>query len=142
MTKQRAKLSLKNPNWISPHRYYELKHFCLQYPEWKREYGQLSLLRSASYSKTNSEQRLESPTEELAIKCIFLKRKMELIENAAEEACDDLASHILQNVTTGSGYNETIPCCKNTYYKYYRRFFALLDKKKRNREYYTSYSRR
>lgn len=31
----RAEISKKNPHYISKHRYYELKHFCLQYPEWK-----------------------------------------------------------------------------------------------------------
>lgn len=30
-----VELSEKNPYYISKHRYYELKHFCLQYPEWK-----------------------------------------------------------------------------------------------------------
>lgn len=28
----RPELSQKNPYWIGKHRYYELKHFCLQYP--------------------------------------------------------------------------------------------------------------
>ena len=32
----RPELSEKNPYWIEKHRYYELKHFCLQYPIWKR----------------------------------------------------------------------------------------------------------
>lgn len=31
----RPELSEKNPYWIERHRYYELKHFCLQYPIWK-----------------------------------------------------------------------------------------------------------
>ena len=31
-TTLRAELSEKNPYWIEKHRYYELKHFCLQYP--------------------------------------------------------------------------------------------------------------
>lgn len=31
-------LSEKNPYWIERHRYYELKHFCLQYPLWKKMY--------------------------------------------------------------------------------------------------------
>ena len=26
----------ENPYWIERHRYYELKHFCLQYPIWKK----------------------------------------------------------------------------------------------------------
>ena len=35
----RPELSEKNPYWIERHRYYELKHFCLQYPIWKKAYG-------------------------------------------------------------------------------------------------------
>ena len=32
MKRERAQLSAKNPCHIPKHRYYELKHFCLQYP--------------------------------------------------------------------------------------------------------------
>lgn len=38
----RAEVSENNPYWIEKHRYYELKHFCLQYPTWKRNYVMLS----------------------------------------------------------------------------------------------------
>ena len=41
-TKIRPELSKKNKYWIPRHRYYELKHFCLQYPEWKEQYTNLS----------------------------------------------------------------------------------------------------
>ena len=34
---ERPELSKKSPYWIDKHRYYELKHFCLQYPLWKKE---------------------------------------------------------------------------------------------------------
>ena len=37
----RPELSEKNPYWIERHRYYELKHFCLQYPIWKKAYAAL-----------------------------------------------------------------------------------------------------
>lgn len=40
-TTLRAELSEKNPYWIEKHRYYELKHFCLQYPIWKKAYTAL-----------------------------------------------------------------------------------------------------
>lgn len=40
-TTLRAELSEKNPYWIEKHRYYELKHFCLQYPIWKKAYAAL-----------------------------------------------------------------------------------------------------
>lgn len=36
MKRERAQLSVKNPCHIPKHRYYELKHFCLQYPDWKK----------------------------------------------------------------------------------------------------------
>ena len=35
----RAELSKKNKYWIERHRYYELKHFCMQYPIWKKVYS-------------------------------------------------------------------------------------------------------
>jgi len=31
----------KNKHYIEKHRYYELKHFCLQYQAWKRAYAAL-----------------------------------------------------------------------------------------------------
>lgn len=34
----RPEVSHKNTYYISKHRYYELKHFCLQYPEWRKSY--------------------------------------------------------------------------------------------------------
>lgn len=37
----RPELSEKNPYWIEKHRYYELKHFCLQYPIWRKAYSVL-----------------------------------------------------------------------------------------------------
>ena len=40
-TEIRPELSEKNPYWIGKHRYYELKHFCLQYPIWKKAYNAL-----------------------------------------------------------------------------------------------------
>lgn len=44
----RAEVSENNPYWIEKHRYYELKHFCLQYPTWKRNYVSLDGLSSHS----------------------------------------------------------------------------------------------
>lgn len=43
-TNIRPELSNKSPYWIERHRYYELKHFCLQYPIWKRAYAALGNL--------------------------------------------------------------------------------------------------
>ena len=40
-TTVRPELSKKNRYWISKARYYELKHFCLQYPGWRKAYSEL-----------------------------------------------------------------------------------------------------
>ena len=48
----RPEVSVKNKYWISRHRYYELKHFCLQYGEWKQAYNSctvMSWLRSYGF---------------------------------------------------------------------------------------------
>ena len=39
-------ISKNKPEWIPKHRYYELKHFCLQYPEWKKMVSELNLIKS------------------------------------------------------------------------------------------------
>ena len=44
----RAEVSEKNKYWINKHRHYELKHFCLQYPTWKKAYVDLDSVGIAS----------------------------------------------------------------------------------------------
>ena len=46
----RPELSEKNPYWIEKHRYYELKHFCLQYPIWRKAYVSLNGFNVCLYS--------------------------------------------------------------------------------------------
>ena len=45
----RAKLSENNKYFVEKHRYYELKHFCLQYPDWKKGYSEIEYIRSTSF---------------------------------------------------------------------------------------------
>lgn len=33
----KAEISHKSPYWIPKHRYYELRSFCMQYPDWQKE---------------------------------------------------------------------------------------------------------
>lgn len=44
----RPELSLNNKYWIDRHRFYELKHFCLQYKSWKKSYEALNELGISS----------------------------------------------------------------------------------------------
>lgn len=133
-TKVRPVVSSKNKYWISKHRYYELKHFCLQYPEWKKSY-------TAMEGIINKPQELvgvkSSEISDVTAKCAIAKKfysdRMELVEEAAREADPELAEYILKAVTQGLSFVNLkarldIPCCKDTYYDRYRRFFWILNR--------------
>ncbi|MCD8372221.1 MAG: hypothetical protein LUD27_02840 [Clostridia bacterium] len=131
----RPEVSKKNRYWIDRHRYYELKHFCLQYPIWKKSYTSLdSMVRFANdisnSSKTNKTQR---PVEDCVIAREYFYDRIKMVEDAAKETDDVLGTYILKAVTEGLSYDclrakYNVPCCKDTYYNLYRRFFWLLSK--------------
>lgn len=130
----RPELSGKNKYWIDRHRYYELKHFCLQYPMWKKIYTSLD-----GFSKNPTDLFILSnlraygnPTEKCAIAKEFYLDRMKMVETTAKMSDPDLSKYILKAVTEGYSYTYLkarleIPCCKDTYYDRYRRFFWLLS---------------
>lgn len=100
----RSEVSKKNVYWIERHRYYELKHFCLQYPLWKKAYSEIDgLCRQYSDTiKTTSPET--SPTEKLAEDMLYYSERMDMVERAAYEADATLANYILKAVTKGYSY--------------------------------------
>nr|WP_296954993.1 hypothetical protein [uncultured Mediterraneibacter sp.] len=130
----RAELSKNNPYWIEKHRYYELKHFCLQYPIWKEAYNSLGGLYSRSFSLTgNTRHSVTNPTERIALARSYYLERMNMVNQAAEEADPEIAEYVVIGVTQGISYdilrvNYNIPCCKDVYYETYRHFFWLLNK--------------
>ncbi len=128
----RSEVSKKNVYWIERHRYYELKHFCLQYPLWKKAYLEIDgLCRQYSDTiKTTSPET--SPTEKLAEDMLYYSERMDMVERAAYEADATLANYILKAVTKGYSYEYLkskleIPCCREVYYQFYRKFFWILN---------------
>ena len=130
----RAEISTKNKYWIDKHRHYELKHFCLQYPIWKRTYAALNDL-GASISKF---ERLPStnipsdPTAKCALRKAYYLERIKLIEDIAIQADPYLHSYILKAVTEELSFTYLksrleIPCGRDMYYDRYRRFFWLLS---------------
>ena len=134
-TKIRAEISEKNKYWIDKHRHYELKHFCLQYPGWKKAYAEfddasipLSMIESAPTSNLPGD-----PTAKRALMKVQYSDKINLIEKAAMEADQYLCDYILKAVTEELSYTHLkakmgIPCGKDMYYDRYRRFFWILNK--------------
>ena len=103
----RPELSEKNPYWIEKHRYYELKHFCLQYPIWKKAYLALDGLakRPSDLVLFSGQRDLSDPTAKCAEARIFYSNRMELVESVAEETDVVLGAYILQAVTSGISYD-------------------------------------
>ncbi len=133
-TNTRPELSEKNKYWIEKHRYYELKHFCLQYPIWRKARNALTSLSQRSietvFTKTNV---ISDPTEKCAEARIYYTDRMKMVETAAYEASPEFSDYILKAVTEGLSYDSLrvragIPCCKEIYYELYRRFFWILSK--------------
>lgn len=132
----RPELSIKNKYWISKHRYYELKHFCLQYPEWKKMYLIVTDDSIPTY-QPNSEKKSghSDPTARRAILAADYKERIELVERCAKEADECLYNYILKGVTENFSYEYLytkleIPCSRDTYYDRYRKFFWLLNKER------------
>lgn len=46
---EKPELSKKSPFYITKYRYYELKNFCLQYPDWKKALEQVNGWESSSH---------------------------------------------------------------------------------------------
>lgn len=132
-TKIRPEISKKNKYWIDKNRHYELKHFCLQYPKWKKAYNSspnVSLSTTGSISRSNQHS---DPTANQAIRKTYYLERIKLIERIAKEADSELHSYILKAVTEELSYTylkakTEIPCGRDMYYDRYRRFFWLLDK--------------
>lgn len=129
----RPELSEKNPYWIEKHRYYELKHFCLQYPIWKKARAALSSLSQRPIDAVKLTGSVGDPTAKCVEAREFYSERMGLIEKAATETDAELGGYILKAVTQGISYDHLrarvdVPCCKDVYYELYRRFFWILNR--------------
>jgi hypothetical protein len=133
----RPEISKSNKYWISKHRYYELKHFCLQYPNWKRivldAYN--SNISTSIVERIPSTNKHGDPTASLAVLNLYYMDRIKLIERIADETDKTLSYYILKGVTEGLSYTYLktrleIPCSRDMYYDRYRRFFWLLSQER------------
>jgi hypothetical protein len=131
----RPEISAKNKYWIDKHRHYELKHFCLQYPLWKKEYGSLDnmTVSGSTLERTSINSLPGDPTARRAVARLQLIERIDMVERIAREADELLWKYILKAVTENLSYTYLksrlgIPCGKDMYYDRYRKFFWLLSK--------------
>ena len=130
----RPEISVKNKYYIDKHRHYELKHFCLQYPIWKKLYKEVEKT-CVSAAKLEMESTTNVPsdiTSKYAMKKLYYAERIDLIEKTAKDADEELHTYILKAVTEELSYTHlktkmNIPCGKDMYYDRYRKFFWLLS---------------
>nr|DAE23854.1 MAG TPA: hypothetical protein [Siphoviridae sp. ct9lR64] len=135
-TNIRAEISENNKYYISKEKYYELRHFCHQYKEWKKEAKQIKY----RITKNPMEQRNPAngdsrPVEEEAARLYEIEEKMRLVEDTANEADEFLGSYIFLVVTGAASFDfiknfMKVPVSRNEFYEKYRKFFWLLSKKR------------
>lgn len=131
----RPEVSTKNKYWISKHRHYELKHFCMQYREWKKAYAEYNDLTTplSMIDRAPTTNKPSDPTATRALMKAYYSERIKLIEKAAKEADNYLYNYIIKGVTEELSYTYlktklNIPCGKDMYYDRYRKFFWLLNK--------------
>lgn len=103
-TSIRPEISRRNQHHISKHRYYELKHFCLQYREWGND---------------------EACNKEL-VKSVCEETDPSIAAWIFRAVTDGVSYTYLKTYLA-------MPCGKSMYYDRYRKFFWLLDIRQRNR---------
>ena len=136
MSDLKPELSKRNKWHISKHKYLELKHYCLQYPEWKKSYAELLVVRShANLHQHIQTSKLQDTTSHIAIMLTDYKNRMEMIERTANLADPVIGAFILKAVTEEYSFNYLkmqmdMPCERDMYYDRYRKFFWLLSKER------------
>ena len=131
----RPEVSKRNQYYISRHRYYELKHYCLQYPEFKKIYNDLCEKIPGGVIRVKSDDSGNIEDKSIEVRQAYLDQML-LIEECSQLTDPVIGAYILKGVTEGLPYTyfrmrENIPCGKDMYYELYRKFFYILDHKKK-----------
>ena len=133
----RPEISKKNQYYISKHRYYELKHYCLQYPDFKRIYNNICGDIPGGIVRIKNDDAVSKDERKIALRQRYLDQIL-LIEECSRLTDPILGAYILKGTTEGRSYtylrmHDNIPCGKDMYYDLYRKFFYILDIKKKIR---------
>lgn len=130
----RPEISTNNKYYIDKHRYYELKHFCLQYSEWKKAYVSSceAIIFTTKYDEFSASDMPSDLTAKYAIRRAQYGDRIKLVERLVREADEFLYPYLLKAVTEGLSYTYLktkldIPCGRDMYYDRYRKFFWLLS---------------
>ncbi|GLB33071.1 hypothetical protein LAD12857_49940 [Lacrimispora amygdalina] len=123
---------------ISKNRFWELYYWCLQYGEWKDELKyKTDTVGAMEITDMPTSRNTGDATQQLAIRRTMLEQNCRLIEQTAIEADPDIYQYLLKAVTEEDvtfRYLKLImeiPCGKDMYYDRRRKFYWLLDKRRK-----------
>lgn len=129
-TNIRPEISKKGRYYVSKERYYELKHFCLQYREWLTELEEIGYLPELEMKEIHTTSIAKS-VEIIAERRIRLTNRIHILNEAVRELNDPIGCFIFDSVTTGRAFpyyeaNELV-YGRDYWYERYRKFFYILD---------------
>ena len=129
----RPEVSKKNEFYIDRHRYYELKHYCLQYRSWEKDLQTINLYPRQALDRIAYHPESIDPVLKLVEARMYYTHRINQLKVIAEEIDPVIGPCVLEGVTTNTSYEKLrawidIPCCKDYYYTVYRKFFWLLDR--------------
>ena len=134
MKNQRSELSPKNKYWIPRFRYLELKNFCLQYPDWKISLNSLDPLQAHSLKLTTG--KISDPTNNFSVYRLNIENKISMVDTCANLSEPSIAYWLIKGVTHNYSYEYLkyqldLPAGRDYYYDRYRKFFWILDQKRK-----------
>lgn len=129
----RPEVSKKNEYYIDRHRFYELKHYCMQYKSWKKDLDAINLYPTRALDRIAYRSDTSDPVLKLVEAREYYAKRIYILEEVARQADPIIGPCVLEGIVTNTSYEKLraridIPCCKDIYYTIYRRFFWLLDK--------------
>ena len=113
---------MKSEYKLSKHRFYELKHFCLQYPEWEHLYSQLD-----GWAKESGSNESDTTSRD-GIRRADLMWKMELVRETCRDICGPYECEVFDYVILGIG--PQLSSDQKDFWYYYRKFFWELSRRR------------
>lgn len=116
---------------ITRKKYNELKYFCAQYREKKNELRHSYGITAAENDGMPKGNKIGNPTQNRAVRNDMLQKDIELIEQTAIEADNEIYEYILKNIADGTPYEwMDVPKGRKQFYESRRYFFYLLSQKR------------
>lgn len=116
---------------ISRAKYNELKYFCMQFNEKKKEIQRNTGLKAVTNDGLPHGGSIGRPVENLAIRNAMLQADLDLILDTIKEADADISQWLFRNITEGIPYEwMDVPKGRRQFYESRRYFFYLLAQKR------------